>query len=1027
MADMTAELWSWVDAQPEYTAEVPEGALVTAVLVTRNGESWLPDALDSLAAMTTRPGRLIAVDNGSDDGTAEILAGALAAGTLTAVLPGEAGWGFGDAVAKALDGIEPTTWLWFLHDDIVVMPDTLQRLLVQTAMTPDADMVVPMLLRPGRRHHAARISELGASISHAGRRELGLEPGEIGQGQHDPSPVLGGSTCGMLILRSQFEALGGFDPALPMHRDGVDLGWRATLAGGIAVTCPDSRIIHRQVSLRGLRDGTLAEQRHRTETGFDQFLGMRAVLAHERGLAALGTAIRLTVGTLFRALGLLLGKRPEASVEDLRALGDLIVAGSGTRALRRRVASLPTTRETQRRVEKLRPHTLSGLARVADQTWGKLQDRVRTLTESGDMSLDDLTGDDFAGGRTDTRAVWPWIAGAVALVALVVAGRRLIGTGTLTSTGLLPAPDSIAAAVRGYVERPAGAVVSPAPWEGLAAIVGIPGIFPTWAAVAALWVAVPVCGLAMAAFLQPFVRSATLRWLAALVYALLPALVGGYARGQVWLAMWTLLLPLYGASLDRWPGGGSRVDKLREPAWAALLLTMATAIVPAAYLPGAIALVVVGLLRGGRIRALITAVIPVVVLAPWLPSLIAYPWRLLTGPDPSLGSSDVVPAWWLFLGRSAGQGLPPLWVSAVALGLLWAGVALALVQVLDSWRFAAVGVGFVVVAVGLSRLVLPVATGQVRPEVTMWLVAGFGCLVVALVSGLDHARRRLSSQSFGLAQALSASVAVVGALLVVASFGWYVVGGLGGPLHRQQADTLPRYILDTESGPSQSRTLVVSLSGGTVSWVLHEADHVVWGDGETGLPPSQPEVREAVEGVVAQIAAGRQNDEVATELQTLGVVHIQVRGITPEVSAALAASPGIARGGEGNGTTVFTVASHPARLMLVTTDGAKAVTGSIATSTTGTLFLSEATDPRWQVSVGGVPLQRATSSDWRPAFVVDGQTGDVTVTLAQDRWFGWISLAQLLALILLALFAAPAVSRESDDYKAGRRSLGGAA
>jgi hypothetical protein len=336
-------------------------------------------------------------------------------------------------------------------------------------------------------------------------------------------------------------------------------------------------------------------------------------------------------------------------------------------------------------------------------------------------------------------------------------------------------------------------------------------------------------------------------------------------------------------------------------------------------------------------------------------------------------------------------------------------------------------VGFVVVAVGLSRLVLPVATGQVRPEVTMWLVAGFGCLVVALVSGLDHARRRLSSQSFGLAQALSASVAVVGALLVVASFGWYVVGGLGGPLHRQQADTLPRYILDTESGPSQSRTLVVSLSGGTVSWVLHEADHVVWGDGETGLPPSQPEVREAVEGVVAQIAAGRQNDEVATELQTLGVVHIQVRGITPEVSAALAASPGIARGGEGNGTTVFTVASHPARLMLVTTDGAKAVTGSIATSTTGTLFLSEATDPRWQVSVGGVPLERATSSDWRPAFVVDGQTGDVTVTLAQDRWFGWISLAQLLALILLALFAAPAVSRESDDYKAGRRSLGGAA
>jgi hypothetical protein len=366
-------------------------------------------------------------------------------------------------------------------------------------------------------------------------------------------------------------------------------------------------------------------------------------------------------------------------------------------------------------------------------------------------------------------------------------------------------------------------------------------------------------------------------------------------------------------------------------------------------------------------------------------------------------------------------------VSAVALGLLWVGVALALVQVLDGWKFAAVGVAFVLVAVGLSRLVLPVATGQVRPEVTMWLVVGFGCLVVALVSGLDHARRRLAAQSFGVAQALSASVAVVGALLVLASFGWYVVGGLGGPLHRQQADSLPKYILDTESGPSQSRTLVVSLSDGGVRWVLHQADHIVWGDGETGLPPSQPEVRSAVEGVVAQISAARQDDDVATQLQALGVVHIQVRGITPEVSAALAASPGIARGGEGNGVTVFTVVGHPARVMLATADGMKAVPGSIETSTTGTLILSEATDPRWRVSVGGVALERTTSPDWRPAFVVDGQTGDVTVTLAQDRWSVWMALAQLLALILLALFAAPAVSRESDDYRAGRRSLGGAA
>jgi len=1021
MTETTAELWSWVDAEPEHVADVPAGATVTAVLVARNADSWLADSLRSLAALTTRPGRVIAVDNGSDDATAQILDDAVGA-TIDVVVQGNATWGFGEAVDAALHECEPTEWLWLLHDDVRIAPDALQQLLSQTARSPEADIVVPMLVRPGRRHDAPRISELGVSISHAGHRELGLEPGEIGQGQHDPAPVLGGSTCGLLMRWTLYEKVGGFDPAIPMHRDGVDLGWRATLAGSTVMTCPEARIVHRQASLRGLRAGTLAEQRHRTEMGYDQYLGMRTVLAHHRGLGAIGVALRLTLGTLFRALGLLLGKRPEASLEELQALQDLIVSGKGTGALRRRIALLGATKQTRRRVARLRPHSLSGIARSAVLVWEKSQDRLRLLTTSSDMTLDELTGDDFAGGPIRARAVWPWIAGTVAVLALVVAGRRLIGNGVLTSTGLLPAPGTIAAAVTDYIQRPAGAAVSPAPWEGLAAIASIVGIFPTWAAVAALWLAVPAAGLAMASFLQPFVRSALLRWAAALAYALLPALVGGNARGQVWLAVWAVLLPLYGASLDRWPGTGTVVDRLREPAWAALLLTVAAAIAPVAYVVGAVALIVVGIRRDGLGRSIVSALLPVVVLIPWLPSLVAYPWRLLTGPDPMLASTDTVPAWWVFLGRSAGAGLPPLWLSALAVGLLWVGAALAIAQAGGSWRFSSAGLGLVALAALLSRFVVPLATGHVRPEVTMWLVAGLGCLVVSMVSGLDQARRRLAAQSFGSGQAISATVAGIGIVLTFAALGWYVVGGLGAPLHRGQSTALPPYIADTERSGLQSRTLIVSLAAGKVTWLLHQADHAVWGDGETGLSPLEPQVRAAVETVVAQIAAARQDEEVASDLSALGVTYVQVRGITPEVSTALAASPGISRGGEDNGVTVFTVTSRPARVLVVTADGTQSVARAIDTATTGRLLLSEAWDPRWQVTVGGVALERTDSPDWRPAFALTGQTGDVTVRLAPERWPGWIALVQLLTLLLLALFAAPAVSRESDDYRTGRRS-----
>jgi hypothetical protein len=387
-----------------------------------------------------------------------------------------------------------------------------------------------------------------------------------------------------------------------------------------------------------------------------------------------------------------------------------------------------------------------------------------------------------------------------------------------------------------------------------------------------------------------------------------------------------------------------------------------------------------------------------------------------------LASADTVPSWWLFLGRSAGAGLPPLWLSAVAVGLIWLGAALATAQSAGSWRFASVGTACVVVATLLSRTVVPVATGHVRPEVTMWLVAGLGCLVVAMVSGLDQARRRLAAQSFGIGQAVSATVAGVGILLTLAALGWYVVGGLGAPLHRGPSSALPPYISDTEHSSLQARTLVVDLGDSRVTWLLHQADHTVWGDGETGLAPVQPEVRAAAETVVAQIAAARQDDEVATELSALGVVYVQVRGVTPEISAALAASPGISRGGETGGVTVFTVTSRPSRILLVTSDGTQSVTASIDTAANGTLLLSEASDPRWQVSVGGVALDRTTSPDWRPAFALTGQTGQVTVRLAPERWSGWIALLQLVAVLLLALFAAPAVSRESDDFRPGRRS-----
>ncbi len=1020
------DLWSWVDAPEETPLEVPSGDSVTLVLVAHNGAEWLPGLLDAVASLPLRPAAVVAVDTGSTDATADLLREAAASGTISRSLAGQADWSFGRAVQEALADARgagvATEWVWLLHDDAVPAAGALGALLRQTALTPGADVVVPMLLEPAAAGEPHPISELGASISHTGRRELGLEPGEIGQGQHDPRPVLGGSTCGLLVRVSRLKAVGGFDDAVPLYRDGVELGWRVTLGGGSVVTCPSARIIHRQAGRSGLRPDTLAARSGRSEAAYDRFLGMRTVLAHAQGAGGVLVLLRLVLGCLLRAVGFLLGKRPDGARDELTAAWDLLRTGPGTRALRRKVSELRPDRAARKAADRLRPGMLSSWATGADLLARSVVTRARTLTRDSDASLDELTGDDFAGsGRTRGPSVLPIIGGVLGLVLTVIAGRALLGSGVVASSGLLPAPTSLAAAFSDYLHRPAGGW-SPAPWAGLAALASVPALWPTWAAVLVLFLAVPLAAVAAAWYLRPDVASSRVRWVAAIAYGLVPALIGALSRGQVWLVAVALLLPGFGVALQGWARGRTQLDRLRSPALAALTLTALTAVAPGLWVAGAMALAVVAVRRGRVVAAVVAALAPLAVLAPWLVDVVrSAPGRLLTSPDPLLASSDVVPAWQLLVGRSAGPGLPPLWVSLVIAGLVWLAALLAVALDSRMLAFAGVAVGAVVVAAGLSRLLVALPGGQVRPEVTPWLLIAFAALVAGAAETIDRARVSLARVSFGAGQALVVGVTVLALAGVLAATAWWVAGGAGRPLHRGADNVLPSFVQDSMTGPGRTRTLVVDMGDGQPRWLLSQTDGTTWGDAEWALGPTDPRARDEAVAAVAQIAAARQNDVLADRLAALGVAHVQLRGSTNEVSSALAATPGMTRGGEENGVTVFSVAGRPTRTQVETRDGVVMVAGSITAPTTGTLRLSEADDPRWQVTVGGKELPRAASSDWRPAFTLAGETGPVTATLRPDAARPWVALLQLLGLLAMALLAAPSVRRASDA-QLGRRS-----
>ena len=217
---------------------------VTAIIVSHDGVTWLSEVVAALSSQKLKIDQIIAVDNGSIDGSPKLLRNA---GIKVIEQDREAG--FGSAIAAAVATLpklqinaqgESNEWLWILHDDCAPDRQALKQLLTAALERPQVGIAGPKILGWYDRKH---ILETGISITENGSRWTGLEEREHDQGQHDETKmVLAVSTAGMLIKRSLYEELGGFDPSLELFRDDVDLGWRAHIAG-YSVICVGEAIL----------------------------------------------------------------------------------------------------------------------------------------------------------------------------------------------------------------------------------------------------------------------------------------------------------------------------------------------------------------------------------------------------------------------------------------------------------------------------------------------------------------------------------------------------------------------------------------------------------------------------------------------------------------------------------------------------------------------------------------------------------------------------------------------------------------
>ncbi|HEX6246446.1 MAG TPA: glycosyltransferase family 2 protein [Nocardioidaceae bacterium] len=852
---------------------------VTALLVSHDGARWLPAVLEGLRSQSRKPDRVVAVDTGSTDASGDLVAEAIGHDALLRLPPRTS---FPDAVAQVLRRLprnetgDEAEWVWLLHDDSRPAPDALEHLLRTAEDHPSVGIVGPKLREwPSLR----RLLEVGITMSGTGHRETWLERGEYDQGQHDRTrEVLAVGSAGMLVRRDVLEELGGFDKRLPIFGNDLDLGWRAARAGHRTLVVPDAVVFHAEAAHRGLRSTRVTGNRRRNE----RRAALYTLLVNSSLVALPFVAVRLVLGSLLRALGLLLVRAPGESLDELVALAatyarpDRIVLG---RLGRRRTATVPPRAVRHLLAPFWLPYR-HGLDFVSDLVTAVVHQAGdastarrphRTSAETGPVPAEAQNLPEDTGLLA--RLISSPTAGVfTALVVLaLVAGRGLFGSGMLQGGALLPAPGSASHWWGLYLESwhpdGVGSAVSAAPYLLPLALLGTVLLGKAWLVVDLLFLlAVPLAAWGALRFFRTLVGRGWPALWGAVAYGVVPVVTGAVAQGRLGTVAAAVLLPWVAhAALFLDPGrttgrrtGAVGADRRWRAAWrTALLLALLTAFAPAAW-PAAVLLglvaVLVGAVRDRRAWLAERAWAPVFVALVGVPVLLL-PWTILRfldgGPgtwyaEAGLPAPELVTdleAWDLLAGRAAGAdlGAAPLWIGV--------GIAVAAVAALFSRAGRpTIMASWVVVLVGLAATVLLDAHG-------VWagfpvVLAQAGAVAAVVVAGAGIATQ-LSGRSFGWHQPVGLLV-VAGALLApLAGLVWWAAAGVADPLDRGPAHQVPTYMTDDVLRDPDHGVLVIRRHERGLGYTLLRGEGVRLGD-DTVV--AAPEAYESLTALVGDLA-----------------------------------------------------------------------------------------------------------------------------------------------------------------------------
>lgn len=1013
-----------------------EDQYVSAVLITHDGATWLSEVVAALSSQKHPVDQIIAVDTGSKDNSVKLLSN-----SGIEVIKKSRSTGFGAAVSAAVaklpkddleDGVQE--WLWILHDDCAPDRYALAKLLEAVVSRPQVGIAGPKILGWYDRKH---ILEAGISITENGSRWTGLEDREYDQGQHNNvASVLAVSTAGMLIKRSLFEELGGFDPSLELFRDDIDLGWRAHIAGHSVICVGEAILYHAEASSSERRSIDVKDAILHRPLLLDRRNAAFVLLANSSWWILPWVAVQLLVTSLGRSFIYLLAKLPGYAADEIAAIGLLIF----------KPADLIKSRRYRKRNRVLTPRVIKPfipprgaqvraiIERVSSSILntfkpGKVDQSIKTVKSYSEIGIIDESFDEidtFATQRfSKIKALikQPLLSGVLItfIISIFYSRNRF---GSLSGGALAVAPDSAMQLIASYIDS----------WHlvGLGSSNQAPVWQPIIGILSLITAGNPQIFLALLMFLTPLIlfilayrtaRSYSLTnyssVFVAFLYALSPVVLASINQGRIGTIAVAILLPIllqllikdkFVANLS-WrriyliafiAGLASAFSELFLLSWIVIhFIFILNYYLSSTNWQATKWKEIVNNLNNNEIKKRSTLLItPFLMNVPNSLSLITNPITSLREPGLSLASGDQLS---VLMFNPGGLTSPPLIIFAPF--LIYLLIALASI---DQKKPAIIALLTILIAITLNSYYIEGNSSEAQRIWSGPLILFAQLLVLLNVFAVgERLIPQLRRSNFGLRHIASVLTAVMTIYSIIAVTVWATTMGANSLVRTDQEQVVPAFISDLANTNEKPKTLVIRKTNEQLQYFITRGADLQLGNADIAV-----KTPEQVHKVIVELV----NGVGSTSSQVLGFYGIQYIFMKDPADAGLLRTidgiGGFTRSSATKDGVVWKVDNSHARVTYQSNLGkyfALNLTERASTAYVpgpGVVILAEQFDKSWQLLLNGKLVKLEQNQFGQPIFKIP-EAGDISLSHNGVSRRAWISL-QLIITLTVIILALPA-------------------